>query len=292
MARTSRPYSSSYSSSITGPGSLPFFLTGTKPAPSCWASAPPKMNPRDSTPTTTSTLAARYRAARWSITERHASPSLRSVVMSLKRMPSVGKSLISRIFAVSEATSMTGRDLTCRLPVRQHEMLAPSESSAEQAVDEVTEIGDDEVGVGGRRPASRGEVDTAHPGFLRSRDVGVGIVADVSGMARLGAEPGERSPEDLGIGLPVANLVRVRDRGEVAKEIVAVEHLAQDDPGRTPRVGHDAERDPARGQLRDGLRRAGMELGRKVKNWVDVALHRLVEHRAGEASAESGQREV
>src|SRR6266540_7476035 len=64
------------------------------------------MKPRDSTPTTTSTLSDRYLAARWSITYRHAGPSFRSVVMSLKRMPSVGKSLMSRILARSSASSM------------------------------------------------------------------------------------------------------------------------------------------------------------------------------------------
>ena len=57
MARTSRPYSSSYSSSMVGAGSLPRLRTGTNPALSWCASAPPKMKPRDSTPTTTSTRA-------------------------------------------------------------------------------------------------------------------------------------------------------------------------------------------------------------------------------------------
>src|SRR5438445_7874378 len=74
MARTSRPYSSSYSSSITREGSLPLLRTGTNPAPSCCASAPPKMKPRDSTPTTTSTLPRPCRAARCSIrSEEHTS---------------------------------------------------------------------------------------------------------------------------------------------------------------------------------------------------------------------------
>src|SRR6202008_3547451 len=40
------------------------------------------------------------------MTEAHAGPSLRSVVMSLKRMPSVGKSLMSRIFALRSAMCM------------------------------------------------------------------------------------------------------------------------------------------------------------------------------------------
>src|SRR3989338_2134321 len=46
------------------------------------------------------------------MTEAQAGPSLRSVVMSLKRIPSVGKSLMSRIFERSSATFMTGTDVT------------------------------------------------------------------------------------------------------------------------------------------------------------------------------------
>src|SRR6266567_3638349 len=56
-----------------------------------------------------------------SITDVQAGPSLSSVVMSLKRMPSVGKSLISRIFALRAATSMTGVDLTRDTSVTQHD---------------------------------------------------------------------------------------------------------------------------------------------------------------------------
>src|SRR5215468_5744008 len=40
------------------------------------------------------------------MTNRKAGPSFRRVVMSLKRIPSVGKSLISRILARSSAISM------------------------------------------------------------------------------------------------------------------------------------------------------------------------------------------
>src|SRR5712691_2227554 len=40
------------------------------------------------------------------MTQRNAGPSFRRVVMSLKRIPSVGKSLMSRIFARSSATSI------------------------------------------------------------------------------------------------------------------------------------------------------------------------------------------
>src|SRR2546427_12473246 len=42
------------------------------------------------------------------MTYRNAGPSLRSVVMSLKRIPSVGKSLMSRIFALRSAISIGG----------------------------------------------------------------------------------------------------------------------------------------------------------------------------------------
>src|SRR5437867_1406938 len=63
MASASRPYSSSYSTSMVLPGSLPSFRTGTKPALSSWASASPKMNPRDSTATTRSESRG-HRAAR------------------------------------------------------------------------------------------------------------------------------------------------------------------------------------------------------------------------------------
>src|SRR2546427_12581984 len=42
------------------------------------------------------------------MTYRNAGPSLRSVVMSLKRIPSVGKSLMSRIFALRSAMSIGG----------------------------------------------------------------------------------------------------------------------------------------------------------------------------------------
>src|SRR5262249_46007146 len=51
------------------------------------------------------------------MTARHAGPSLRSVVMSRKRMPSVGKSWMSRILARSSSASITGGNVT-RTPWR------------------------------------------------------------------------------------------------------------------------------------------------------------------------------
>lgn len=44
------PYSNSYATDAVGPGSLPFFLTWTKPTPSRWASRGPKRKPRASRP--------------------------------------------------------------------------------------------------------------------------------------------------------------------------------------------------------------------------------------------------
>src|SRR5439155_17675032 len=56
-----------------------------------------KMNPRDSMPTTTSIFFPPIFARRPSIAAANESPSLRSVVMSLKRIPGLGKSGTSRI---------------------------------------------------------------------------------------------------------------------------------------------------------------------------------------------------
>src|SRR5467141_2242165 len=55
------------------------------------------MNPRDSMPTTTSIFFAPIFASSPSIAAANESPSLRSVVMSLKRIPGFGKSGMSRI---------------------------------------------------------------------------------------------------------------------------------------------------------------------------------------------------
>src|SRR5882762_1392517 len=267
MASTSRPYSSSYSSSITAAGSLPFLRTGTKPAPSSCASTPPKMKPRDSTPTTTSMEPFGYFAARCSMTDAHAGASLSSVVMSLKRMPSVGKSLMSRILARSAATSMTERDVTRRPGTAQYE----KPFSARKAAHEVAEVGDDQVGVRGAGPAGGGVVDTAHPRALRSPHVGDGIVADVGRFARVDTELRQGSPEDLGVGLAVADLVRIRDRSEVAQEVVPFQDPSQD----------DAERDPARGELTHRVLGPGLQVGRQLEHRLDVAGDGLLEESGG-----------
>ncbi len=73
-------------------GSLPGLRTGTKLALSRADSAPPKMNPRDSTPTTTSMCSPTKRWARRSSVMWSARGSARSGVMSLKRIPGFGKS--------------------------------------------------------------------------------------------------------------------------------------------------------------------------------------------------------
>src|SRR6266852_3110353 len=283
MARTSRPYSSSYSSSMTRDGSLPFLRTGTKPAPSCCASAPPKMKPRDSTPTTTSTLPRPCRAARCSITAVQAGPSLSSVVMSLKRMPSVGKSLMSRIFALRAATSMTGVDLTRDIQMTQHK----PRSAIEEAIDELAEIGDHEIGMGGAGRARGREVDPAHPDALGALNVGDRVVAHMRGVARLGGEGGEGAAEYLGVGLAVADLVGVGNGGEVTQEIVACENLPQDDAGRAARVRHDPEGDPARGEGPHGFVRPRAQGGRESQHGLDVAGKRILEVRGGHRLADA-----
>src|SRR6266542_139458 len=57
----------------------------------------PKMKPRDSMPTTTSTSRVPMRSMSPSTAALNESPSLRSVVMSLKRIPGLGKSGMSRM---------------------------------------------------------------------------------------------------------------------------------------------------------------------------------------------------
>src|SRR5712691_2583361 len=74
------------------------------------------MKPRDSTPTTMSISDVWYLDARWSMTDAQAGPSLSKVVMSLKSIPSLGKSLISRIFALSSASSIAASDVTRSRP--------------------------------------------------------------------------------------------------------------------------------------------------------------------------------
>jgi hypothetical protein len=86
-------------------GSLPAFRTGTKPAPSRYATGAAIMKPLASTPSTLSMRSPENRSANTSTqVERHvASPS--SGVMSLKPIPGLGKSGISLMRSFSPATS-------------------------------------------------------------------------------------------------------------------------------------------------------------------------------------------
>src|SRR6185295_9132736 len=102
------------------------------------------------------------------MTEAQAGPSLSSVVMSLKRMPSVGKSLMSRIFARSASTSMTAGMLPIGLPGR----------NAKNLLGQHAEVVNQEVGLGRRRAEPAGVVRGAHAGRLRPDHVRVGVVAD------------------------------------------------------------------------------------------------------------------
>src|SRR5438445_8491250 len=78
-----------------------------------------KMNPRDSMPTTTSIFFPPIFARRPSIAAANESPSLRSVVMSLNRIPGFGKSGTSRILlARSFVCTATGLESTVRAAVK------------------------------------------------------------------------------------------------------------------------------------------------------------------------------
>src|SRR3989442_664119 len=109
------PYSRSYSTDTTSAGSFPSLRTGTNPTPSLYAIGAPKMKPRDSIPTTASTFRGPIRSSRPSMAALNESPSLRSVVMSLNRIPGFGKSGTSRILlARSFVCTATGLESTVR----------------------------------------------------------------------------------------------------------------------------------------------------------------------------------
>ena len=75
-------YSSTYSCRRVVHGSFPGLRIGMNPAPRMRATQLPKMNPRDSMPTTRSTPVSLTCSAIRSITSRKAAGSRRSVVMS------------------------------------------------------------------------------------------------------------------------------------------------------------------------------------------------------------------
>src|SRR4029077_8015859 len=128
-------------------------------------------------------------------------------------------SLMSRIFALRAATSMTGVDLTRDTSVKQHE----TDKESEEAIDALAKSGDHEIGMRGAGCARGREVDPPHPDALGALDIGDRVVAHVRGVARLGVEAGEGAAKYLGVGLAVADLVGVGDDGEVTQEIVAFE---------------------------------------------------------------------
>src|SRR6266852_6859878 len=101
--------------------------------------------------------------------------------------------------------------------------------SGVEAIGELTQISDHEIGMRGPRRALDREVDAAHAGTLGSPDISDRVVADMGGVTRLGGEAGEGAAEYLGVGLAIADFVGVGDDGEVTQEIVALEDLPQDD---------------------------------------------------------------
>src|SRR6266545_3618432 len=125
------------------------------------------------------------------MTEAQAGPSLSSVVMSLKRIPSVGKSLMSRIFARSSLTSMAAGMLPVGLGGRNPKNLVRKRG----------EVGNHQVGRGGRSAEPGGVVRGAHADPLRSDHVGIRIVADVHRFT--GRHPGalQRDVEDPSLRL-------------------------------------------------------------------------------------------
>ena len=90
ISSLSEPYSSWYSSRTTAHGSLPGLRTGTNPAPIRYATAAPKMNPRDSTPTTRSTATPENSSTNPVHGVAKAAPSPSRGVMSRNVTPSLG----------------------------------------------------------------------------------------------------------------------------------------------------------------------------------------------------------
>ena len=91
-----------------------------------------------------------------------------------------------------------------------------------------------------------------------------------------------------GLRLAEADLVRVRDRAEVAEQPVALEHPAQDHPRRAAGVGDDAEAHAARGQLPHRAVRARTEVRRMGQHRADVAVERHGERAGIEARRGAG----
>src|SRR5205823_4121578 len=144
-------------------------------------------------------------------------PSFKSVVMSLKRMPSVGKSLMSRIFARRSSTFMAG--------------ILPRLIGFERrdGRGEITKTRDRAVGA--RRAgilAAAHHLHRAEPRLLRALHVEADVVADVHRARGLAAHAAERREEDLGRRLPDPELVGERQVREGVEQSAAREELAKD----------------------------------------------------------------
>src|SRR5579859_3909096 len=177
ISSVAEPYSRSYSTLTTSAGSLPSLRTGTKPTPRAYAIGAPKMKPRDSMPTTTSTGLPWILARSPSTALLKESPSLSSVVMSLSRIPGFGKSGMSRMRAPRSLGAMaaTGERLRQRVrsQLRDRAMAAEPEGQIELG-DEVREelahadlaAGRERVGV---RPADADRARAEREGLERIR---------------------------------------------------------------------------------------------------------------------------
>src|SRR3954470_3258047 len=104
------PYSSRYSARTVSAGSLPGLRARTNPAPSSRASAGPSRKPRASAPMTTS-MSGGATPARPVTAASSPCGSARIGVMSLKPMPGLGKSGISRMRLLRRAEGSLPNDL-------------------------------------------------------------------------------------------------------------------------------------------------------------------------------------
>src|SRR5690348_10677234 len=108
ISSASIPYSSTYSALTVSLGSLPGLRAGTNPTPSSRASAAPRMNPRASAATTRSTDRGRASAASSDTAWPSAVASSSRGVMSLKTIPGLGKSGMSRTSALRSTVLTAG----------------------------------------------------------------------------------------------------------------------------------------------------------------------------------------
>src|SRR5216683_5279141 len=149
-----------------------------------------KMKPRDSIPTTASIFLAPIFASSPSIAAAKASPSLRRVVMSLKRIPGLGKSGTSRIRLArsSVCTGTTQRVIEGRLQSGPDDGSAPRRAGA--------------IGCAGTR-ADRGarRMRRSGPLFGRERVAAEGVSVGLPDPAELEARHGVRATSLLAAGV-------------------------------------------------------------------------------------------